>query len=162
MSTPLYQQGTLTRQVQLFSFAPPTARPATTCLLGGADTDSIHGGAGADIINGNAGDDYLFGGDGDDVMWGGPGNDDEFGGNGADHLDVVPRPPDPAAWHTYGDVDHLQGYDLLYGGWDQDTMQADFQQNGPGIADRAGRLGRPVQHLLRLPRRRRRHRHPLA
>ena len=67
---------------------------------------------------------------------GGAGTDAIHGGTGADHIDVVPRPTDPVAWHTYGDVDHLQGFDLLYGGWDQDTLQADFQQNGPGIADR--------------------------
>ncbi len=136
LTSPIYVKGTLTRQVQLFSFVLGDGAAGNDVLLGGADSDSIHGGAGVDMINGNAGDDYLFGGDGDDVMWGGPGNDDAFGGNGADHMDVVPRPTDPAAWHTYGDVDHLQGLDLLYGGWDQDTLQADFQQNGPGIADR--------------------------
>lgn len=69
-------------------------------------------------------------------MWGGPGNDDEFGGYGNDYLDVVPRPSDPQIWKTHGSVDHLQGFDLLYGGFDSDAMQADFQQNGPGIADR--------------------------
>ncbi|MEY2474398.1 MAG: hypothetical protein QOK28_3727 [Actinomycetota bacterium] len=136
MSSPLYVRGTLTRQVQLYSFVASNGAAGNDVLLGGNDSDSLHGGPGVDMINGNAGDDYVFGGDGDDVLWGGPGNDDEFGGNGADHMDVVPRPTDPAAWHTYGDVDHLQGYDLLYGGWDQDTLQADFQQNGPGIADR--------------------------
>ncbi|MEY2396839.1 MAG: hypothetical protein QOJ00_13 [Actinomycetota bacterium] len=136
LSSAVYQKGTLTRQVQLFSFMQNNGAAGADVLLGGAGNDAIHGGAGVDMINGNAGDDYLFGGEGDDVMWGGPGNDDEYGGTGADHLDVVPRSTDPSAWKTYGAVDHLQGFDLLYGGWDQDTMQADFQQNGPGIADR--------------------------
>ena len=127
MSTPIRQPGTLTRQVQLFTFAEASAPTNTDILLGGAGTDAVHGGPGVDYING---------GSGDDVMWGGPGNDDEFGGYGNDYLDVVPRPADPQSWKTDGAVDHLQGYDLLYSGFDSDAMQADFQQNGPGIADR--------------------------
>jgi Ca2+-binding RTX toxin-like protein len=136
MSSPVFVKGTLTRQVQLFSFTTSGGAAGNDVLLGGSESDSVHGGGGVDLINGNVGDDYLFGGDGDDVVWGGPGNDDAFGGNGNDHMDVVPRPTDPASWHTYGDVDHLQGLDLLYGGFDQDTLQADFQENGPGAADR--------------------------
>ncbi|MDP1792763.1 MAG: hypothetical protein Q8K63_01390, partial [Acidimicrobiales bacterium] len=136
MSTPLHQQGTLTRQVQLYRFLSGDGAAGTDVLLGGAGTDAIHGGAGVDLINGNAGDDYLFGGEGNDALWGGPGNDDAFGGTGADYLDVVPRTTDPAAWRTYAVVDHLQGFDLLYGGWGQDALQADFQQNGQGVADR--------------------------
>jgi Ca2+-binding RTX toxin-like protein len=135
MNTPIYQVGTLTRQVQLYSYLPTSGVLGNDVLLGGDDTDALHGGAGVDLINGNAGDDYVFGGEGNDVLWGGPGNDDTFGGRGADYLDVVPRATDPAAWHTYG-VDHLRGLDLLYGGWDQDAMQADFQENGPNVADR--------------------------
>jgi Ca2+-binding RTX toxin-like protein len=136
MSTPLYQQGTLTRQVQLFAFTA-TGIAGNDILLGGAGSDAIHAGAGADLVNGNSGNDYLFGGDGNDALWGGPGDDDEYGGYGNDYLDVVPRSTDPSSWRTYASVDHLQGYDLLYGGWDSDAMQVDFQQNGPGIADRA-------------------------
>jgi Ca2+-binding RTX toxin-like protein len=136
MSTPVRQAGTLFRQVQLFAFGDGNGVLGADVLLGGAGSDAVHGGAGADLINGNTDDDFLFGGSGGDAMWGGPGNDDEFGGYGKDHLDVVPRPTDPASWHTHGSVDHLQGFDLLYGGYDQDAMQADFQENGPGIADR--------------------------
>lgn len=136
MSSNVYVQGTLTRQVQLFSFLDTNGAAGDDVLLGGAGTDALHGGPGADLINGNGDDDYLFGGSGNDALWGGPGNDDEFGGPGRDYLDVVPRPLDPATWTTYAAVDHLQGYDLLYGGLDADAMQADFQTNGPGIADR--------------------------
>jgi hypothetical protein len=56
-------------------------------------------------------------------MWGGPGDDDEFGGYGKDYLDVVPRPLDSQIWKTHGSVDHLQGYDLLYGGFDSDALR---------------------------------------
>jgi Ca2+-binding RTX toxin-like protein len=136
LTSNVYQAGTLTRQVELFSFLDANGAAGADILLGGAGTDAIHGGPGADVMNGNAGDDYLFGGAGNDAMWGGPGNDDEFGGYGNDYLDVFPRPVDPQVWKTYGSVDHMQGYDLLYGGFDSDAMQADFQQNGPGIADR--------------------------
>jgi hypothetical protein len=59
-----------------------------------------------------------------------------------DHLDVRPRvgvegwPDDPLDWQEYGDTDHYQDVDYVYGGWDQDAMQANVGDEGPEIGDR--------------------------
>ena len=111
-------------------------------LFGRGAGDSMHGGAGADVMNGNAGDDRVFGGDGDDVIWGGPGHDHLWGGYGDDYLDVKPRPAfngfpaDPAQWFTNGEPDNFQGADSIYGGWDQDALQADTPDIGLVTGDR--------------------------
>jgi hypothetical protein len=65
-----------------------------------------------------------------------------WGGYGDDHLDVRPRsgfadfPDDPPLWHTFGRFDFYQGLDLIYGGWDQDAMQANVAAPGPRDTDR--------------------------
>jgi len=93
-----------------------------------------------------------------DAGWGGQGHDHVFGGYGADYLDVRPRTTttapgivpgdDPATWFqvagqvtanpgqtgdVYGD---FSGIDFIYGGWDQDAMQANRGDNGPRAGDR--------------------------
>ena len=86
--------------------------------------------------------DHLWGGDGRDALWGGRGPDDVFGGYGDDHLYVYPReatattPRDPQAWFDVAGHDVFQGLDYLYGGWDQDAMQADLLESGPRSSDR--------------------------
>ncbi len=75
------------------------------------------------------------------MAWGGQGDDHLWGGRHNDHLDVRPRPAtdtteaDPPEWFTYGQPDNFQGLDLIYGGWDQDAMQADVAAPGPGDTD---------------------------
>jgi hypothetical protein len=93
-----------------------------------------------------------------DAGWGGPGHDHLWGGYGADYLDVRPRSStsasgifpagDPETWFqvageepsengvTYTGTSNFQGIDYIYGGWDQDTMQANEGDNGPVIGDR--------------------------
>ena len=92
-----------------------------------------------------------------DAGWGGSGYDHIWGGYGADYLDVRPRSQattpgvvptsDPETWFQVagGEASHnavvygqenFQGIDYLYGGWDQDTMQANEGDNGPKPGDR--------------------------
>ena len=92
-----------------------------------------------------------------DAGWGGSGHDHLWGGYGADYLDVRPRSEtaspgitptsDPETWFQVagGEASHntvvygqesFEGIDYLYGGWDQDTMQANEGDNGPKPGDR--------------------------
>jgi Ca2+-binding RTX toxin-like protein len=92
-----------------------------------------------------------------DAGWGGGGYDHIWGGYGADYLDVRPRSQattpgvvptsDPETWFQIagGEASHnavvygqesFEGIDYLYGGWDQDTMQANEGDNGPKPGDR--------------------------
>ncbi len=101
-----------------------------------------------------------------DAGWGGGGHDHLWGGYGADYLDVRPRSQssapgifptsDPETWfqvaspggpaelsHNTVDYgidaipsDNFENIDYIYGGWDQDTMQANEGDNGPAIGDR--------------------------
>jgi len=95
--------------------------------------------------------DMLFGGDNDDVIWGGRDNDILMGGYDADYLDVRPREAgdngrkggqfaewdrDSPLWHTFAFPENFQGKDFIYGGWDQDALQADQAANGPDPGDR--------------------------
>jgi len=119
-------------------------------MTGGDNADWMHGGAAEDLMNGNAGNDRLFGDDGDDVLWGGPHHDHLWGGWGDDYLDVRPRPEmtatvknktvvyerDPEEWFAYAEEDHYQGVDYVYGGWNQDAMQANIGDEGPVPGDR--------------------------
>jgi Ca2+-binding RTX toxin-like protein len=119
-------------------------------MLGGLGADWMHGGAGYDLMNGNAGDDHLFGDDGPDAMWGGLHHDHLWGGNGDDYLDVLPRPetiiiknkkqtilpPDPKEWFAIASTENFENVDYIYGGWDQDAMQADVADEGPVSGDR--------------------------
>ena len=140
----IYKTGSLYRLVQLYSFETGQGAEGNDVMLGGDGNDSIHGGPGNDIINGNGAEDHLFGDDGNDVMWGGPDHDHLYGGRGNDYLDVKPRlampdlgkPADPADWFIYGMPDNFQGIDYIYGGWDQDAMQADNGGPGPQEGDR--------------------------
>ena len=124
------------------SFEAGQGAEGNDVMLGGGGRDSLHGGPGTDIANGNADEDHLFGGDGDDVMWGGPDHDHLYGGRGNDYLDVKPRPAtsadpaDPADWFIYGMPDNFQDIDYIYGGWDQDAMQANLGGPGPQEGDR--------------------------
>lgn len=142
MEATLFAAGTLYREVVLYAYLPGAGAEWDDILLGGAGEDVIHGGAGNDLANGNADSDALFGGDGNDVMWGGPDADHLFGGYGEDFLDVRPRQAtataaaDPESWFLYGGVDHYQGLDIIYGGFDSDTMQADRGGPGPRVGDR--------------------------
>lgn len=45
-------------------------------------------------------------------------------------------PAAPPTWHTYGGRDSFQGYDIAYGGWDSDALQADIGGPGPDEGDR--------------------------
>jgi len=119
-------------------------------MLGGDDGDWMHGGAGNDLMNGNSGNDRLFGDDGDDAMWGGFHHDHLWGGWGNDYLDIKPRPEmtvgknkkqetipaDPDEWFEYAEFDNYQAIDYIYGGWDQDAMQANIADEGPVPGDR--------------------------
>ncbi|HUP84685.1 MAG TPA: calcium-binding protein [Acidimicrobiales bacterium] len=122
--------------------------------------DSIHAGAGADLGHGGPGDDFIFGDDGTDALWGGDHADRTWGGFDGDWLDVLPRTTadtgsavnDPITWFFFaGDdpdtmdnpatearegYDGYRGFDTIYGGWDQDTLQANEGDNGPVAGDR--------------------------
>jgi len=139
----------------------PTNRASDGILPAGRGAhDSLHGGAGDDIVNGHQGDDFLFGDDGRDALWGGDHDDHSWGGYGADSIDVLPRTseetgiaiedsiasfffaaddPDtvdnPATPAREG-YDGYRGFDIIYGGWDQDAMQANEGDNGPVEGDR--------------------------
>jgi Ca2+-binding RTX toxin-like protein len=139
----------------------PTNRVQDGVIAAGLGAhDSIHGGAGPDIINGEQGDDFLFGDDGSDTIWGGDHNDHVWGGYEGDFIDVLPRTSetagtaadDPIAWFFFApdDPDTLdnpatparegydgyRGFDIVYGGWGQDAMQANEGDNGPVAGDR--------------------------
>jgi Ca2+-binding RTX toxin-like protein len=147
----IYGIGTLTRRTLLYSDQQGDGAEGNDTMLGGAGDDNLHGVAGNDFMNGNGDNDHLFGGDGDDAAWGGTGNDHLYGGYHDDHLDVVPRearevghgnnttlfPADPPEWFTYGPaLDSFQDIDIIYGGWDQDALQADVGGPGPVPGDR--------------------------
>ncbi len=92
-----------------------------------------------------------------DAGWGGTGHDILYGGYGADYLDVRPRTvtttpglfpaSDPETWFqvagaepsetgvVYGQ-ENFEDRDYIYGGWDQDAMQANIGGNGPVLGDR--------------------------
>ena len=115
--------------------------------LGDNDEDKI-----TDVAGGNAqAHDQV------DAAWGGSGHDHLWGGYGADYLDVRPRSAaavpglvptsDPETWFqiagaeashngvVYGQ-DNFENIDYLYGGWDQDSLQANEGENGPHPGDR--------------------------
>ncbi|MDQ3176375.1 MAG: hypothetical protein M3Q72_02360 [Actinomycetota bacterium] len=92
-----------------------------------------------------------------DAGWGGSGHDHLWGGYGADYLDVRPRSTattagltptsDPETWFQVAgkeashntvlyDQENFEGFDYVYGGWDQDAMQANEADNGPIAGDR--------------------------
>jgi Ca2+-binding RTX toxin-like protein len=146
----IFVHGTLFRYVTLWQ----AQIGGNDRMLGGPDGDWMHGGAGSDLMNGNSGNDRLFGDNGADVMWGGPHHDHLWGGSGDDYLDIKPRPAtisgngnndrgrprtipaDTLEWFFYGEKDNFQNIDYIYGGWDQDAMQADVADTGPVPGDR--------------------------
>jgi Ca2+-binding RTX toxin-like protein len=161
----IFTKDSLTRITELHATRSRDGAKTVTGAFGGDDTmlggdgnDSMHGGFGKDVMNGDgdsivsnnvltdpntatSDEDRLFGGDSDDVIWGGRGHDHLYGGYGADHLDVKPRAmqgfaADPASWFTYGRVDNYAAIDYMYGGWDQDAMQANIGDAGPVPGDR--------------------------
>lgn len=151
----IFELDSFTRIVELFSFLTEEGAGGNDVILGGDGRDSLHGGPGNDLMNGDGDsvdgtdpvlatddEDHVFGGDGDDVIWGGRSHDHLWGGHGDDHLDVRPRTastvtaPDTPEWFTYGEPDHFQGLDIIYGGWGQDAMQANEAEAGPPLADR--------------------------
>ena len=102
-----------------------------------ADTDRIFGGD----SNGRGNVDPNTGGNGD-AIWGGRGHDHTYGGRGDDMLDVRPNVAQPqffplewSAW-AEADVESYHGIDFMYGGYDQDAMQANVADNGPIEGDR--------------------------
>jgi Ca2+-binding RTX toxin-like protein len=149
--------GVLKRQVQLFAFTGAAAGKGDDTAQGGSDNDWIHMGPGEDLANGNAGEDRIYGGDNADAtplannqakvdaLWGGEGHDHLWGGYGADFLDVRPRgvgtglaQADPPTWFQLAGagIADFEGVDYIYGGFDQDAMQANVGDNGPAIGDR--------------------------
>lgn len=133
LSDVIFEKGSLTRLVTLTQIE----LGGNDVVLGGPDGDKLHGGSGDDLINGNAGDDAAFGDDGIDAAWGGAGHDHLYGGHGGDFLDINPRVTDPASWKVAAPVgDNYQDLDYIYGGWDQDAMQANISGNGPAVGDR--------------------------
>ncbi len=135
-----YVSGTLYRLTKLYAQGP-SGHGGNDTILGGTGRDSVHAGNGHDTANGDEHDDRVFGGDGDDVLWGGANHDHQYGGHGRDYIDVRPsqvvgggsrgdKPTVPATWATYGKDDFL-GIDYIYGGWDQDAMQANQSEPGP-------------------------------
>lgn len=128
----IFVEGTLMRAVTLTQI--PSG--GDDLMTGGPAGDWMHGGAGADLMNGNDGNDRLFGDRGDDAIWGGLHHDHLWGGYGADYLDVRPRDDDPQTWQAFAESDHYQDIDYVYGGWDQDAMQANVADEGPVPGDR--------------------------
>ena len=139
----------------------PTNRVSDGVVPDGAGAhDSLHGGAGNDVATGGQGDDFLFGDDGNDALWGGDHDDHSWGGYEADWIDVVPRTTaetgisanDPITWFFFAPddpdtvdnpataareaYDGYRGFDIIYGGWNQDAMQANEGDNGPVEGDR--------------------------
>jgi len=137
---PSYQAGSVVRQVTLERVTIGGA----DVLLGGDGHDRIHAGAGDDLVNAGSGDDVVFGARGDDVLWGGIDHDRVYGGHGIDWLDLkVSEMPDrpllqavAPAVDRDGDPATDDGFDLLYGGWDADVLQADRGDAGPTPGDR--------------------------
>jgi Ca2+-binding RTX toxin-like protein len=152
-------RGVLKREVKLFAFTGAGAGIGNDTAQGNEDSDWIHMGAGDDLANGNDGEDRLWGGDNTDAtplannqakvdgLWGGDGHDHLWGGYGADFLDVRPRTTasapglakdDPPSWFQLAGpgIADFEGRDYIYGGWDQDAMQANFGDNGPQPGDR--------------------------
>jgi Ca2+-binding RTX toxin-like protein len=158
ISEDIFQAGSLTRLVELVRSQTNQSggdiAGGNDVMQGGDDNDRMSGGAGYDLMNGNGGDDAIFGDDGDDAVWGGTGDDHTYGGYGpggtltpdgstplrGDYLEIQPRPApdqDPSAWFLVApNVDTLQGYDIVYGGWGRDAMQADISIPGPTPGDR--------------------------
>lgn len=149
----IYAAGTLYRLVELYAYEDGDGAEWDDTMLGGNGNDSIHGGAGDDLANGNSDEDHIFGGDGHDALWGGNGHDHLWGGHGDDYLDVKPRPADPGhrpppgpprppspadppEWFTYARLENYEDIDTIYGGWDQDALQADVGGPGPQPGDR--------------------------
>jgi Ca2+-binding RTX toxin-like protein len=101
--------------------------------LASADVDRIFGGDsnGAGSVN------VPLGGNGD-AIWGGRGNDHAYGGRGDDMLDVHPDPQFPATWSAWAeaDIESFHDIDIVYGGYDQDAMQANIADQGPTQGDR--------------------------
>jgi Ca2+-binding RTX toxin-like protein len=152
-------RGVLKREVRLFAFTGAGAGKGSDTVQGGDGSDWIHTGAGEDLANGNDGEDRIWGGDNTDAtplannqakvdaLWGGAGHDHLWGGYGADFLDVRPRTTatapglaqnDPPTWFQLAGpgIPDFEGRDYIYGGWDQDAMQADQAGNGPTVGDR--------------------------
>jgi hypothetical protein len=102
-----------------------------------ADVDRIFGGD----SNGSGSVSAVNGGNGD-AVWGGRGHDHTYGGRGDDMLEVRPDPSKPAnfpaEWSAWAeaDVESYHGIDFVYGGYDQDAMQANVADNGPVNGDR--------------------------
>jgi Ca2+-binding RTX toxin-like protein len=98
-----------------------------------ADVDRIFGGDsnGAGTVN------AVTGGNGD-AIWGGRGNDHTYGGRGDDMLDVHPDPQFPTTWSAWAEADNesFHDIDIVYGGYDQDAMQANIADQGPTDGDR--------------------------
>jgi Ca2+-binding RTX toxin-like protein len=110
----------------------------------------------ADPNGASADNDHIFGGDSNgsgglpnadkggngDAVWGGRGHDHTYGGRGDDMLEVRPDPnnavnfpPEWSAW-AEADVESFHDVDFVYGGYDQDAMQANIADNGPNFGDR--------------------------
>jgi Ca2+-binding RTX toxin-like protein len=105
-----------------------------------ADVDRIFGGDSNGTGTASNPDPEL-GGNGD-AIWGGRGNDHTYGGRGDDMLDVHPDPDPavafPATWEAWAeaDVESFHDIDIVYGGYDQDAMQANIADQGPTDGDR--------------------------
>ncbi len=135
----ILQTGSLVRVVELVA----SEVGGHDVLRGGAGRDSLHAGAGDDHADGGSGEDAVFGADGDDALWGGTDHDRIYGGLGEDNLDVKPRSTDSPLWwavappvDTDGDPSTINGFDLLYGGFDADALQADVGDAGQVAGDR--------------------------
>lgn len=98
-----------------------------------ADVDRMFGGD----SNGAGTVDPITGGDGD-AIWGGRGDDHTFGGRGDDMQDIYPDALYPTTWGAWAeaDVESFHDLDIIYGGFDQDAMQANIAGNGPVEGDR--------------------------
>jgi hypothetical protein len=98
-----------------------------------ADVDRLFGGD----SNGTGTVDPVLGGNGDGI-WGGRGDDHSYGGRGDDMLDVHPDAQFPATWTAWAetDIESFHDIDIVYGGYDQDAMQANIANNGPVNGDR--------------------------
>ncbi len=101
------------------------------------DADRLFGGDsnGAGVVTVNANGTDVGNGD---AVWGGRGRDHSYGGRGDDMLDVRPDALFPATWQAWAeaDVESYHGVDFIYGGYDQDAMQANVASNGPVTGDR--------------------------
>ena len=50
--------------------------------------------------------------------------------------DLPGDPSEASPTGVFYDQDNFEGIDYIYGGWDQDTLQANEGDNGPVIGDR--------------------------